>query len=344
MRAIALLSLSLSASLSLAAASACRQPPPPAQTSSTQAAPAQAGRVPPSPPPAPAVPPLTPFPRTLKDALGNALTIPAPPRRIVSQTLGTDEILFDICPHDRIVGVSTTAVEPAYSYVVDEVRKLKLPAITTVEIAVKLKPDLVFVASYSQAELIDILRSTGAPVFRFANFDRIDDVKTNVRIVGRATGEDAAADALVADMDRRLAAVAARVPAGPRPHVMTYATDGYTAGANTLFDDVIRAAGGTNASAEHGADGFLRISAEQLLKWDPDWIVTGAKPGEERRARDRMLANPVVAATRAARLGHVIAMDTRQFLTVSHHVVDAVETLATALQAPASASGNTAGH
>jgi iron complex transport system substrate-binding protein len=256
------------------------------------------------------VPPPTPFPRTLHDALGNAVTLPKPPQRIVSQTLGSDEILF---------------------FIVDIVRARNLPAVTTVEVAIRLKPDIVFVASYSRADLTELLRASGVPVFRFANFDKIDDIKTNVKIIGRITGEDAKADALVADMDRRLAAIAKRIPAGPRPKVMSFATDGYTAGTNTLFDDELRAAGGINASAEHGIDGFVRISAEQVLKWDPDFIVTGAKPGREDVSRQNLLSNPAVAASRAARAGHIIVINTREFLTAGHHVVDAAEALADAL-------------
>src|SRR6478736_1597482 len=44
-----------------------------------------------------------PFPRELKDATGDSLSIQARPQRIVSQTLGTDEILLTICPSERIV-------------------------------------------------------------------------------------------------------------------------------------------------------------------------------------------------------------------------------------------------
>ncbi len=265
--------------------------------------------------------------------MGNAITIAKPPQRIVSQTLGSDEILFALCAPERIVGVSTVAADPAYSYIADLVNTRKLPAVTTVEVALRLKPDLVFVASYSRADLTELLRNSHAPVFRFANFDRIDDIKLNVKIVGRLTGEDAKADALVAEMDRRLAALAARMPAGARPRVMSFANDGYTAGANTLFDDEIRAAGGVNASAEHGIDGFVRISAEQVLKFDPDFIVTDAKPGHEATARQSLLSNPAVAATRAARNGHIIVMNTREFLTAGQHVVDAAESLAAALRA-----------
>jgi iron complex transport system substrate-binding protein len=321
--------LRLLLSLSLLIAAACSQPPAPAQqagASQVQPCDGRGQRV-------PVVPPLTAFPRTLTDALGNTLTIAAAPQRIVSQTLGTDEILFAICPPARIVGLSTLARDEVYSNVLQEARASAAAPSTGPEQVLRMKPDLIFVASYSRAEVVEMLRVSHAPIFRFANFDRIDDMKTNIRIIGRAIGEDAAADRLIADMDRRLTALATRAPAGPRPHVMSYATDGYTAGANTLFDDVIRAAGGVNAAAEHGVCGFARVSAEQVLQWNPDVIVSGAKPGQNQVVRDGLLRNAAVAATRAAREGRIVTMPAREFEAASQYVVNAAETLSAALLA-----------
>ena len=44
-----------------------------------------------------------PFPRVIRDSSGATLLIPRKPQRIVSQTLGTDEILLAICDPQRIV-------------------------------------------------------------------------------------------------------------------------------------------------------------------------------------------------------------------------------------------------
>jgi iron complex transport system substrate-binding protein len=276
---------------------------------------------------------LTPFPRSLTDALGNRLTIPSPPQRIISQTLGTDEILFAICPSSRIVGLSTLARDESYSNVLKEARASSAPPSTGAEQVLSLKPDLIFVASYSRAEVVEMLRVSHAPIFRFSNFDHLEDVKTNVRIVGRAIGEDAAAERLIADMDRRLAALATRVKPGPKPRVMTYSADGYTAGANTLFDDAIRAVGAVNVSAEHIC-GFGRVSAEQVLQWNPDVIISEFKPGQDQVVRDALKRNAAIAATRAVREGRVVTIPARLFEAASQHVIDAAELLSEALWTP----------
>jgi iron complex transport system substrate-binding protein len=280
-----------------------------------------------------AVPPAaTLFPRTVKDAFGDPLTLNAPPKRIVSQTLGTDEILFAICPRDRIAGITELAFNHAYSKIVDEAKASGIKTIYGPEDIIVLKPDLVFIASYSRGEMSALLRAAHAPVYRFSNFDRIEDVANNVRHLGYLIGEDAAAARVVTDMHERLTRARAKAAAsGRRPRIMTYDGSGYTAGRDTLFDDVIRQAGGVNVSAEHGAKGFGRVSGEQILEWQPEYLICGAKPGEADLVRRRLMDNPAIASSTAVKSGRLILMDTRVFLTTSHHVVTAVEALVDAL-------------
>jgi ABC-type Fe3+-hydroxamate transport system substrate-binding protein len=62
------------------------------------------------------------FPRALLDGGGSEVTIRTRPVRIVSQTLGTDEILWAICQRERIVGVSKIGLEPKYSSIAERLR------------------------------------------------------------------------------------------------------------------------------------------------------------------------------------------------------------------------------
>jgi iron complex transport system substrate-binding protein len=300
---------------------------------SKAAAPTSASSAPANEPASAAAPPAsTPFPRTVRDAFGEPLTLNAPPRRVVSQTLGTDEILFAICPRDRIAGVSEVALNSTYSFIADEVKASGTKTIFGPEDILALKPDLVFIASYSRAEMSTLLRAAGAPVYRFSNFDRIEDIANNVRALGYLVGEDAAAERVVADMTQRVTRARARAAvSGRRPRIMSYDGSGYTAGRDTLFDDVIRQAGGVNVSAEHGVKGFGRVSGEQILEWQPDYVVCGAKAGEEEIVRRRLMDIPAIAASTAIKSGRLILIETRRFLTTSHHVVKAVESLVDAL-------------
>lgn len=276
-----------------------------------------------------------PFPRELRDASGALVRIKAKPTRIASTTLSTDEILLAICSPERIKGYSKFALDAKYSNVVSEVRATNSPVVENAEQILQLEPDLIFVASYSKPETVEQLQAAGATVFRFANFISIADIEQNIRTVGYAIGEDERAEALVMQMESDLGRIRARVPGGTerRPRVLSYSADGYTAGSGTLFDDIIRNAGGANVAVEHQLDGFPKINAEQVADWQPDFIVAGADEGQFEETRRRLLANPAVAATRAARSNRIIIMDNRYFLTVSQYVVRAVGALVDGLYA-----------
>jgi len=272
------------------------------------------------------------FPRMLLDGGGSEVTIRARPVRIVSQTLGTDEILWAICQRERIVGVSKVGLEPRYSPIADELRTANVAPIFDAEEILRLQPDLVFVASYSLAETVESLKASGATVFRFANFDNIGAIQRNIRLVGQSIGEEANAEELIERMDAELSAIKARIPAGIRPpRVLSYYPSGDTAGADTSFDAIVLAAGAINVAAEKGLRGFPMISAEQVAEWQPDFIIRGAPPAKAAEARKQLLDNPVIATTEAARNGRIITLDNRYLLSVSHHVARAVGELADAL-------------
>lgn len=275
------------------------------------------------------------FPRQVRDGSGQPVTIDVFPRRIVSQTLGTDEILLAICSPNRIVGLGRFALDPKYSNVVEQARAADAPVAHNTEEILQLKPDLVFVASYSRAEIVQQLQSAGARVFRLADFNSIEDIKQNIRAVGQATGDDERAEALVAQMELELDAIHARVSAvgNKRPRVMSYSPSGSTAGADTLFDEILRTAGATNVVAENGIEGFRKINAEQVAEWQPDFIVVGADANKFEETKQQLLANPAVAATKAARAGRIIMIENRNLLTVSHNIVNLVRTLVEGLYA-----------
>jgi iron complex transport system substrate-binding protein len=273
----------------------------------------------------------TSYPREMSDGSGATLKLTARPQRIVSQTLGTDEILLAICSPDRIVGLSSASYNPQYSPIIEQARSLGIPSLKSAEEILRLNPDLIFVASYSRAEVIDLLRAAGAPIFRFASYEHIEDIKNNIRAIGHATGDDERAAELVAQMEREIDAVRARLPSGDkRPRIMSYSA-GVTAGADTLFDDVIRTAGAINVTAEQGLKGFPRISSEQVAKWDPDFLVTGAYPDKFDEALRLLLADPAIASSRAARAENIIVLDNRYYLAVSQYIVRGIEALADGL-------------
>ena len=270
-----------------------------------------------------------PFPRVLGDARGNTLVIPHKPQRIVSHTLGTDEIVLALCDPQRIAALSVLVDDARYSNATAPAQHVQGRAGADAEQTLRFRPDVIFVASYSKAELVELLRAAHAPVVRFTQFDRLDDIKANIRTIGYVLGEDDKAEALVQQMEHDMARIQAGTPRDTPPvRVMLYGQAGVTAGAHTTFDDMVRAVGAANVAAEQGVTGFRNVSSEQLTRWNPDVIVTSGDPDALAEARHSLLQDPAVAVTRAGKSRRVIVLPGRLFSTVTHHITQGIAQLA----------------
>jgi ABC-type hemin transport system substrate-binding protein len=65
-----------------------------------------------------------------------------------------------------------------------------------------------------------------------------------------------------------------------------------------------------------------------ILRWDPEWIVTAADPGKSEEARAKLLADPAIALTQAARHGHILVFDNRILFPMSPFTLSLVQAMA----------------
>jgi len=233
---------------------------------------------------------------------------------------------LEICPEERLVGIHTVSLDPAFSNCFDLAKPLEDRAINGPEAIISLEPDLVFVASFSRAEVIDQLQAgCEAPIVRFSDFDTLDQIRDNIRMTGYLIGEEISAAKLVSEMDARIAAATASIPENATPpRVVSFGPASYTAGDGTLFDDVLETIGAVNLAAENGVNKFGQIGTEQVAYWDPDWIICGIDPGGEESLRNWFFGNPVLQATQAGRRQQLLLVPNRLYTAASHHVATLV--------------------
>ena len=215
------------------------------------------------------------YPLTLTDDAHRTVTIKARPQRIVSLTLGTDEILFSLVAPGRIAAVTKFAADPTMSFVGAKVGSITQIASADAETVIALKPDLVFAADYTKPGVVQQLTDAGIPVVEFTTFSSIADVEAHVRTMGQITGDQAAAQKIVSDMDGEIARVGKAVSGQSHPRVVFY-SGGYLYGTGTTIDEVIRDAGGDDAAADAGFKGWTKIDTEELVKLNPEVILTDA--------------------------------------------------------------------
>jgi cobalamin transport system substrate-binding protein len=224
--------------------------------------------VPPSPTPAPA------FPVTLTDDEGTKVTIASEPRKVVSLTPATTEILFAIGAGDRVVA----KVEDVASFPPEA---SSLPDVATfsavdVERIVASGADLVVSggAGFTQGDAVEQLRRAKIPVL-VTYPTTVDGALAGIRLIGRATGLDGPAGEVADSMRLRideLSAVAATAAGKPRVFYEIDVTGGiFTPPANSIYGEMFRLAGAEPISG----DASYSISLEDLVAADPEVILLG---------------------------------------------------------------------
>jgi iron complex transport system substrate-binding protein len=276
-----------------------------------------------------------PFPRTIVDHFGDALTLERAPQRIASQALTIDHFLLATVPPDRIVALSNYARDERYSFAVEAAQRTDAVVATDVEAVLLRDPEVMLTAQSARADQVDLARSAGIPVFRLLTiFDNFDQIAEQLETVGRITGEDEKARAVVAEMRRRAAAAKALRPADAKPvRILALTVYSSSYGKGSLFEYVVNELGAVNVGTEQGLGPYGQISAEQVASWNPDWIVAGAENASIEEVRARMLKDTGVSVTEAGRTGQVLVVKNREFLTMSHQSVELMESLAQAIYA-----------
>jgi iron complex transport system substrate-binding protein len=196
--------------------------------------------------------------------------------------------------------------------------RYKPAAAVNPELVLKLAPDLVLTSSETTTDITEILRAGRVPVFQvFTRFRTLDEIANTILLTGFLSGEDARAREAHSTFTAAVERARKRKPAGVKPPRVLGLGGNYSYGDETLFHDVLRVLGAVNVAGENGLHGYDAVSRELTLRWDPEWIVTGADSGKQAEAVRRITSDPVMALTTAARKGQVVALDNRVFLPMS---------------------------
>ncbi len=127
------------------------------------------------------------------------------PRRIVSLSIATDEMLLDLVAPERILGISEAAAYPGMCYAAAKAQGLPVLIETTNAGKIgALKPDLVVMMEPAGGAVEVELRRSGVQVLRVDPPKNVADVRKALTAVAVSVGEGKKGEALIAEMDRRL--------------------------------------------------------------------------------------------------------------------------------------------
>jgi len=282
------------------------------------------------------------------------------PMRIVSLVPNGTEILFAVGAGDFVVGVSHECDFPAEartrpiltgSTLTPGMSAAEVDAAVSAQLAsglslytldeariAELAPDVIVTQQLCPVCAVSTAQVEGAvrPLPRCPELVSLDprtlgEVFADVRRVGEVTGRTGEAEALLADLDRRLAAVRDRIAGRPRPRVWALEwVDPPFAGGHWV-PEMIALAGGIDVFGEPGGHS-ARLTWDQIAAADPDVIVAMPCGFDEAGVRDQIAAiadRPEWRSLRAVREGRVVPVDANGcFSRPGPRLVDGVERLA----------------
>ena len=273
---------------------------------------------------------------TVTDDTGLTLQFTEKPKRIVSYSISTDEILLALVEPQRIIALSRLVDDPGVSSVVKEAKQIPNRVQgNSMEGVLAFKPDLVIIPDFHPPEMLQSARELGLKVYIYKTPSDIKRVKRSIRQIAALTGEKDKGEAIIAKMEARIKQVQQRlanIPASQRKRVIQLRSEGAFYAPDNSFGDVCRHAGVSDATLELKYPSAMEITQEKVVELNPDiifvpdWDYDGKhNPDGEKR---KILNNPSYRGLKAVQQGKVYTISGALVLTVSQYIADAVEEVA----------------
>ena len=266
------------------------------------------------------------------EGLNGLVSIPAKPLRIITASIGHDEITLALVPSSRLVGVGGVTKDSTYSNVASLVQDIAEIS-RDPETIVAQEPDVVVTSPFFPAEAIESLSKIGIPVIQTELKHDPEAGINSILFMGYIFGEEERALEFAAEVrDRHNALVAVTGVAEPRPRVLAltqYSDKLWVAGGNSTEGGVILAAGGVNAAEEAGIESNQTTSLEGVIAMNPDVIII-AQPAEYGAGefRQSLLDNEALAEIPAIADDRVHVVEGKHFTTLSYWNIRGAEDLA----------------
>jgi iron complex transport system substrate-binding protein len=209
------------------------------------------------------------FPVTLRTANGE-VTIDERPERIISLSPTATEMLFAIGADDQVIAVDDQSNFPPDAPMTD------LSGFEpNVEAIASYEPDLV-VYSTEPGDLGSTLEGLGITTMLLPAATMLDDAYEQLEQLGRATGNAAAATAVVDDMRTEVDSIVSSVEMPQPPLTFYHELDDtyYSVTSQTFIGQLYGLVGLENIAdaADGGGGGYPQLSAEYVIRADPDLI------------------------------------------------------------------------
>lgn len=198
------------------------------------------------------------------------------PKRIISLSPSTTEILFAAGLGDNIVGVTTFCDYPEEAKLKPKIGGMSNPSL---EAVVSLRPDIVIMTTDGNPkEFEERLRSMNIRTYVF-KARTISQLPDGIRDIGKALNEENGFNALASEIEKTLDNFkAGNHGRNKKVLFMIWPEPLIVAGPGTAIDDAIKMLGAVNIAEDAGIQ-YPKYSIEEVVRRSPDIIFVGKGSG-----------------------------------------------------------------
>lgn len=277
------------------------------------------------------------FPLKVTDAGGFEMTIASEPKRIISLTLGSDEMLLGFVDKSRILAITSYADDAGISNVsADAAGVPERVSSDKLEKIIELKPDLLVLDTWADPKFVKQMRDAGITVYTFKTPSNVDEQKTVIAELAKITGAEEKGTEIINWMDAKLNEVSNRL-AALKPEekltVMDYGEMG-SSGKGTNYDDIVTRAGLINVVSKAGMEGWPVVSKEKMIEMNPDIITLPSwyydRNNSLQGMTDKLKKDKSLQTVNAIKENRLISVPNPHISAISQYVVLGVEDVAKA--------------
>jgi len=243
---------------------------------------------------------------TVTDDTGTTVAADATPVKIISLAPSNTEILASLDLLNNTVGITDACDYPPE---VKKIPRVGGDAFISIERVAAAQPDLILASDITPKATVQRLRDLGLTVIVLAPRN-LSQVIEAIRLVGSVTGSENRAQAIAESMAAHINNNSSDTPSINRPtiaHILWHEPI-MVSGNNTLQNDVIVHAGGSNAFGDQA--GWYTTSLETLLAKNPDIIIVNDIGNDQTTSLiNVLLTSPKFSSLSAVKRHHVYAVD-----------------------------------
>ena len=214
---------------------------------------------------------------TITDLTGAKVTFSAKPKKILTFSMYTDQIVLGLVTSDHMAGINVLLEDSDESNIVSIAKKVpRKVGNPGAEEVLAMKPDIVIVSDWTDAAKVQSMRDLGLKVVTVKAPQTIQDAKDAVSQIAEAIGEPEKGKQLIALMDKKLEEIrekTAKIKAEDRKNIVLLSLMTNYGGSGCAYDAACKEANVVNGIAAAGLKNGQYLTKEMLIKINPDIML-----------------------------------------------------------------------